>query len=183
MKVHIIGKGFGWELAPEDGETWGVNDLILYRDAKKVFDMHDHTNGFNNTLMQAVAKKVNALKIPFISLKKYPEIPTSIAYPIDEIIDAFGTDYFTNGIDYMTAYAIYTGADEINLYGVNVMSGSAYAFERPGVCFWVGYAKGRGIQVNIFGKWSTIMRSRDGELYGYKREQASLNIVEKAGGG
>ena len=41
MKVIIIGKGPGWEKAPKEGETWGLNDLLLYRPLKLTFEMHD----------------------------------------------------------------------------------------------------------------------------------------------
>lgn len=179
MEVHIIGKGLGWELAPKGGETWGVNDLVLVRNVKKVFHMHDLTGEFGRGPTQAVTKMVNTFKISFFSVKKYLEIPTSISYPIGEVIDALGVDYFTNSIDYMIAYAIYIEADEINLYGVNLVNDSEYAFEKPGVDFWVGYAKGRGIRVNVFGEHSEIMRSRDGKLYGYKTKQAQFQFLKK----
>ena len=180
MKVHIIGKGQGWQLAPKNGETWGVNDLVLRRDVKKVFDMHNLIPRFGEELKWATVEKVNALKIPFFSVRKYSEIPTSISYPLDEVIDALGTDYFTNSIDYMIAYAVYTKVDEINLYGVNMVVGSEWAFEKPGVDFWVGYAKGRGIEVNVFGRHSEIMQSRNKKLYGYNRNQSSVTqLIEK----
>ena len=42
--VAIVGKGEGWREAPDGGEVWGVNDVVLRRDVALVFDMHDLRN-------------------------------------------------------------------------------------------------------------------------------------------
>lgn len=48
--------------------------------------------------------------IPVLMLKRHPELPTSVRYPIERIIDKLEADYFTSTIAYLTAWAI----DEID---------------------------------------------------------------------
>lgn len=171
-KVIIIGKGVGWNLAPSDDEidefteTWGVNDLVTQRNVKRGFEIHKQI-WMEDEPTRLTFEKINELKIPVMMVNHYPIFPTSVKYPLDEIIKEFGTDFFTNSIDYMIAYAIYLGVKEIDLYGVNMVLGTEYMFERPGVNFWCAMAMGRGIKVNIYGKDSTIMRCQSGQLYGY----------------
>ena len=166
-EVHIIGRGVGWEEAPTEGETWGVNDTIYWRDLKLLFNMHDMRPFFSNTYVQTAINKINRLKIPLMSVMHYPEIPTSMAYPLEEISEAFGTDYFTNGIDYEIAYAVYLGFEKIDLYGINMVQGSEYAYEKPGLEYWTGFARGKGIKVEFHGEHATLMRTWNGKLYGY----------------
>jgi hypothetical protein len=89
------------------------------------------------------------------------------SYPIDEVIRYFGTDYFTNTVDYAIALAIYRKFTGIGLYGVNMSNATEYAYQKPGVEFWIGQAMGRGIKVTVHGNLSTILKTRDGLLYGY----------------
>lgn len=167
-EVHIIGRGIGWEEGPTEGETWGVNDVIYWRDVKLLFNMHDMRKHFGNTYVQTAINKINRLKIPLMSVMCYPEIPTSMRFPIEEISKAFGTDYFTNGIDYEIAYAIYLGFEKIHLYGINMVQSSEYAYEKPGLEYWSGFARGRGVEVKFYGEHITLMRTWDGKLYGYE---------------
>lgn len=100
--------------------------------------------------------------IPYIELANYP---------LKEIIECFDTDYFTNTVDYALALSIYRGFTQIDLYGVNMAWGSEYFYQKPGVEYWVGRAQGQGIKVNVHGERSTILKTKDGLLYGYGIKQ------------
>ena len=167
MKINIIGKGDGWESAPLEN-SWGATQLILRRPVSMVVDMNDYSNnrwGVEESL-EAEASKSEAkrLGIPYIGLHNYP---------LQEVIEFFGDDYFSNTIDYMIALAIYKGATEIDIYGVNML-GDQYLFEKPGVEYWRGQAMGRGIKVTVHGKQSLVGKTPDGLLYGYDVPQPSL---------
>ena len=131
--VHIIAKGKGWDNAPETGETWGVNDIILRRDQLSVsFHMHDmewikRKEEGSLKLIIAKAEKEN---IPIMTTKKVKWIPTSESYPLDEVINRFKSNYFGSSIDYMVALALYRDYDEINLYGVNMVLKKEYERQR-----------------------------------------------------
>lgn len=162
MKIIIIGKGKYWHLAPPNGETWGVNDLVLRRRVKRVFDMHKVGNWENPQLQIDVKDEADRIGAKHIDLENYP---------LNEIKAFFKTDYFSNSIDYMIALAIYEGATSIDLYGINMIVESEWAFEKPGVDYWCGQAMGRGIEINICSPISTIMKTKDGLLYGYLTRQ------------
>jgi hypothetical protein len=159
-KLTIIGKGDGWEDAPHEGVTWGITQLNLRRPVTRVIDMNDYSLWGEKEEKEAIESRALSLKsgIPYVDLD---------SYPFQEILDEFQTDYFSNTVDYAIALAIYEGFKEIDLYGVNMAVDTEYEFEKPGVDFWCGVAIGRGVKVTVHGNSSTIMKTRDGFLYGY----------------
>ena len=164
MKVVIVGKGKGCADAPLEGETWGVCQCLRRRIFTRIIDMNDYSlwgesEAKADKISRIVAKKNG---VPYTDLTNYP---------LQEVIECFGVDYFSNTVDYALALAIYEGFTEIHLYGVNMAFESEYEFEKPGVEFWIGQAMGRGIKVVVHGNESTILKTRDGKLYGYGIEQ------------
>ena len=159
MKVCIVGKAQGWEDAPEQGIIWGITQLHRRRPVSRIIDMNDYSDD-PGVVGESECLKDLALEkgIPYIDLENYP---------LDAVVEFFGTDYFSNTVDYAIALAIYEGFTEIDLYGVNMAVGSEYEFEKPGVDFWCGVAIGKGVKVNVHGNRSMIMKTRDGLMYGY----------------
>ena len=120
-KVAIVGRGIGFEDAPDHGEVWGVNHIILKKKSvNRIFAMHSRQviDSYGPTKATALYAKNN--KIPFVTLEVREDIPTSEAYPLKEIIKTF-RDYFSNSICYMIAYALYYGVESLDLYGVNMI--------------------------------------------------------------
>lgn len=143
MKVIIIGKGPGWEKAPMEGETWGVNDFVLRRPVKLTFEVHDIPSMYK--IRPKEIEAINKLGIPVVTSMKHELLPTAIVFPLDEM----PCKYFTNSIAIMVAYAVYVGATEIEMYGVALMTTKEYTKQRPCVEFWIGYAMGKGIKVTV----------------------------------
>lgn len=164
MKVTLIGKGNGCADAPREGESWGICQSIRRPWVKRIIDMNDYSlwGEFEAKMNMASRKMAAKQKIPYVDLTNYP---------LREVIDCFETDYFTNTVDYAIALALYEHYSEIDLYGINMEIESEYAFEKPGVEFWCGMAKGMGVKVKVHGDRSTIMKTRDGKLYGYGTPQ------------
>lgn len=160
-QLNIIGKGDGWDKAPLDGISWGATQLILRRDVNRVVDMNDYSNnrwGETEKLEADISRlRASAMGIPYTDLTNYP---------LKEIVKKFGTDYFTNTIDFMIALAIYEGFTEIDFYGVNMAHKSEYEYQIPGVSFWCGIAMGRGVKIKFHGN-SMIMKSENNLIYGY----------------
>ena len=156
-KIIIIGCAPGWENAPLDRNTWGATKIILKRPVSRVIDMHFMTD------MRKLRKDAAiAIGVPYINVENYP---------LSEIVEFFGTDYFTGTVDYMMALAIYEGATSIDMYGVLMESDTEYWYQKSGVDFWCGQAMGRGIKVTVHGAKSTIMKTPNGLLYGYYTKQ------------
>ena len=109
---------------------------------------------------------------------QYPDVPNSVKYPLDEICDALLpalkrrkgkrgydlVDYFTSSVPYAIALAIYQGYEQIQIYGVEMMTQTEYNGQRAGVMFWLGVALGRGIEV-VVQESSTLFK---GLRYGYE---------------
>jgi hypothetical protein len=157
MKVAIIGKARGWEDAPCEGETWGITQLILRRDVSRVIDMNDYSLWGKREAQEAIRARNRAreLNVLYVDLE---------SYPLKEVVSFFGTDYFSNTVDYALALAVFEGFTQIDLYGVNMTAGTEYIWQKPGIEFWVGMAKGRGVEVNVCGN---ILKTVDRKLYGY----------------
>jgi hypothetical protein len=169
MKVTIIGTAPGWVNAPEcDGNTWGVCHLLLRRHVDLVIDMNDYRlwGKYEAEETEWTITYAQERGIPYIDLGNYP---------LSAITEHFGVDYFSNTVDYAMALAIYNGATEIHIWGVDMAQGSEYSFEIPGMNFWCGVAIGRGVKVTIHGEKSAIMRTRDDLLYGYGTQQITGN--------
>lgn len=128
MTVDIVGTGltsilYDWT---NTNEKWSVGSAISsYKDnVDKYFCLHQG---------QTVDHK---------------DVITLDNYPLNTIIEKFKTNYFNNSIAYMIAYALYKGYKQINLWGVDIEKRSEYEFERPCVLYWIGIARGYGVQVN-----------------------------------
>lgn len=77
-----------------------------------------------------------------------PELPDAEMYPKDAIVGMFGK-YFTSSIAWMIALAIYEGADQIGIWGVDMIGDCEYSHQRACCEYLLGIARGRGINVAI----------------------------------
>lgn len=102
-----------------------------------------------------------------ILLHDIPEIKKSTKYPYKEIVDYFGTDYFCSSLDYMIAYALYEGYDQIDI-GFKFFLGDVdftdSLWEKCGCEYWLGRAQGAGVKVKTL-EGSNIFMTRTGEPY------------------
>ena len=92
---------------------------------------------------------------PIYLLKAQPDVPTSAAFPFKTIQSAFATTkgpnrYFTCSVCWLIAFAILEGFQRIELWGFELRDtkpGSAFAWERPCVAYWIQMAQSRGVDV------------------------------------
>ena len=119
-------------------------------------------------------KRINERKVPFIAQRFYPEIPLSKPYPLREVVNRFGTPYFTNTICYMIAMAIIEEVTHIQLWGIFQGGYQEYLRERKGVEYWLGLAAGFGIKVEVRGVSLLFTNDDEGRLYGYKKTYSDL---------
>ena len=88
------------------------------------------------------------LQIPVYMRRHYDDIPTSIAYPTEEIIKEFGR-FFTNSVSYMLALAFRNQYEEVHVYGVEMEHGTEYVDQARSVIYFIGLLMGRGVRVFI----------------------------------
>ena len=189
-KVALIGYTPTRGQAPYDNpefEIWGLNDLYKFKSDQDVkrwdrwFEIHDTKQDYTHLGRQPWAKLFEDFKkmgCPVYLQQKHPDIPNSIAYPIEEAVKQFGY-YFTNTVSYMIALAIMEKFEEIHVYGIDMAVDSEYNYERPSCEYFLGVAIGRGIKVYIPPE-ADLLKSRF--LYGYDdvREECFRKKLQSA---
>ena len=101
--------------------------------------------------------------MPVYMDKHYDEFPTSVEYPLQEIVKEFGR-YATSSICWMLMLAIHEGFKRIHIYACDMAEQREYERERPAIEYYVGLARGKGIEVFIPAE-SDLMKSH--VLYGF----------------
>ena len=135
--------------------------------------------------------------IPVYMTDRIAGAPTTVRYPIERYLSKFGIDYFTSTVSYMLAWAIDeidqavehrlammptnggTMADAaalvkslyseytIGVFGIDLIVGDEYDFQKSCVEFWLGAADARGIHVFVPPQ-SALLKQR--WRYGYQQE-------------
>lgn len=186
--VALVGMGeMSAGLAPykENVELWSLNETHLYswmKRATRWFQIHPReiwTREFSGRGERGHAEwiKENPWNIPVYTRFHNDEIPNSIEYPLQKMVDMFffnfhrGMDeirekYFTSTFCYMVALALSEKFKRLELYGFDFLSGTKFADQRAGAEFWVGQALGRGTEVYV----SDNSELLTGELYGFSKE-------------
>lgn len=161
--IIIICRGKGWEDAPGEGETWGIYNICLKRSVSMVWDMHriNEPPLCYDANQQIIINHVNNHDIPYMTLKKHDNIPSSIEFPIEEM----PIQYVECSLGYMIWYAVYIGATNINIYGAPMQHHSEFAHQLKSTDYWIGYARGKGLEVTIHGVTNLCTGSRG--RYGY----------------
>ena len=183
-KVCIVGyavnsRHLAWYDDP-DCEIWGVNQLYRFIPrADRWFQIHKDWNDRNKWANGTDQEKwLREAPIPSYMIEPMPGIPNSVAYPIDWVkerlglagdtdLPGSGLDYFTSTIAFMYALAIAEGFEHIGIYGIDLIIGREYFFEKSCVEFYMGIAHGRGIHIHRPENSALLWQSH---RYGYEPE-------------
>lgn len=182
-KVAMIGFTESVKLAPwtdpsweagKGGEFWGLNFPERIERAQhrgraydRWFEMH-LTSAWTNE-----AELMRRGDLPTYLIEKHPDIPKSITFPKDQVLEHFKRPYFTNSFSWMLGLAIIEGFEEIHLYGVDMAivtedgSPSELEEQRPSIEWLLGWAMGLGIKV-VLPTTSDLLKAFC--LYGYEEE-------------
>jgi hypothetical protein len=161
-KVSLIGSAPSKKDAPFDNpdfDIWAISGAVYSESLGETKKPDTPENGWNcihridrlfemhkPSIFQDKVELFNKRCIPVFMQRRYPEIRSSVAYPIEDVAADVGDD-FTSSISYMLALAIHRGYEEIHLNGILLRHDSEYAYQRPSVKEWKGFARGRGIKV------------------------------------
>jgi len=186
-KVAIVGFANGRDKAPFDNpdyEIWTVNNLHQFVPRQdRMFEIHQRWTWDGQLHGKPADEHVKFMQtcgIPVYNCQVFDDIPTSIRYPIELMTEEFGMQragfsnpnhkdgYWTNTISMMIALAIYEKFDVIEVYGVDMAVGTEYNEQRPSCEYYLGIAKGRGIEVKIPAECD-LLKSRF--IYGFEDEK------------
>lgn len=110
---------------------------------------------------------LRSLKIP-LYMQDSSQAPNALKFPKDELVKEFGQDFFTSSFAWMMAFAIYKGAKELALYGIDMASRDEYILQRPGFYYFRQMARLRGCKVTAPNESDIMMPPG---LYGYSDVQ------------
>lgn len=169
-KLAIVGYATSTrDLAPFDDMTYEIIGLNqLYRMIPRAdfwADLHinwdeENVDGTDH------AGWIRECGIPVLMTQRHDDLPTSVRYPIEAVIGE-ACDYLTSTISLLIGWAIHQGYKEIALYGIDLVVGTEYEFQKACAEFWLGVAHGRGISV-IIPQASALLKHT--HRYGYEKE-------------
>jgi hypothetical protein len=174
----------GRRIAPESpkvrwphAELWGVTrcNTFYWRetltDWDRWFDVHpvqptDYHKGI-------LAKRPEAWEWytrqrsgrPIYLLEPHPDVPDSVAFPRAEVQAFFDTSQFTVSVDWLIALALMEGFQRIVLNGIGTRMEPTYQYAHKGILYWIGFARGRGVEVLIEGP---SCYAEPEKVYGYE---------------
>ena len=162
MKIAILANGETVQqftktgaIKPKHDEVWGLNQQSTWKgiELDRCFIMDDLKLRMPFYAGYDFVNWLKDYKKPIITSKAYEEWPTSEAYPIQEVSHYFGLPLgaaMYSTVDYMIALAIYEGATQIDLYGVDMSNKEVPTEMVLGTAAWIGAAQARGVYVRTF---------------------------------
>src|SRR3990170_5399021 len=180
-------------LAPFDDERvtiWGVNEAHRHQSSyMKRWDgwmqLHkpwDFRKGSSPATKEHWEWLQQDQGIPIYMQEKFDDIPSSVAYPLEEIRRAYPgikellptgeeleRNYYTSTFAYMCALALYEIDKQelpgrIEVYGFDMATWTEFQYQKGSTEYWIGYANGRGVELTVPYKCRLI----NGKLYGYE---------------
>lgn len=155
LKVAVVGLSpTTHSLAPwgdDDWEVWGLPwDEGYWPMMDRLFEMHDRRLllGQHSKRPADYIYRLRECWVPLYMQEKEFDIPASRRYPFESVEKVTGA-YWNSSIAYAMAMAIYEGAEEIGVYGVDMAGDDEYGYQKPNMEYLVGLARGKGIKVTI----------------------------------
>lgn len=173
-KVAIVGfAASSMDLAPFNDPTWSIWAMNqLYRKiprADRWFEIHKNWDEHVVVGTDHFGWLASA-PIPIYMVDRINGIPNSVRFPIERVMGKH-IDYFTSSVAFMIALAIEEGFKEIGLWGIDLIVGDEYFYQKPCAEFWLGVAHGKGITVTLP---HTTALCKQSHRYGYQQEPESL---------
>lgn len=168
-------------------ETWVINahgqvldaDLCFHMDDVRVQEIRAKARPDTN-----IARMLDWLKThpgPIMTSRAHPDYPGLVEFPLEDVLNKLGYDYFNSTAAYAIAYAIFIGVEKLSLWGFDFTYPSAHDAEKGRGCceYWIGVAMARGIKIAV-PKTSTLLDAyvpADRRLYGY--DTVNVKVVEQ----
>ena len=160
-KIALVGTADSGVYAPFDDESWeiwGVAAKAGYiTRVDRWYEIHrlegESKEWIDHWRRQASTLDENTHLYMHYPISGFGE--TIYAYPVDEIVDRFGTYFMTSSFAWMMAHAIHELCPpeqdwipgEIAIYGVDMESGPEYRQQRSGFQHFIGLAKCLNINI------------------------------------
>ena len=167
-------------------EVWAINalgdvfqcDLVFHMDDIRIQLIRAEARPASNIAM--MTKWLKTSPVPVVTSRAHPDYPALVEYPLEDVLNNLGHDYFNNTAAYAVALAIHTGATKISCFGMDYTYANTHDAEKGRACveFWLGAAHARGIEIKL-PKTTTLMDSmypKASRLYGYDTVDVGFNV-------
>lgn len=167
-------------------ETWGINalgdvfacDLIFHMDDVRIQEIRAAAAPRSN--IAAMVRWLKCSPTPVMTSRAHEGYPALVEFPLEDVLNHLGHDYFNNTAAYAVAFAIHIGATKISLFGLDYTYPNVHDAEKGRACveFWLGQAHARGIQI-FLPKTTTLLDSMypaASRLYGYDTLDIDLAV-------
>lgn len=170
LKIALIGTAPSSRmLAPFNDPTWTIwgcspgNMNVLPR-VDAWFEIHGnlHWPEYKHYGEPYIAW-LKELKVPVYMQNQF-YVPNALTFPREELIKEFGPYFFTSSFAWMMAFAMFKGAKEIALYGIDMASHDEYIVQRQGAYHFFTEGAKRGVK--IWAPYESDIMQAPG-LYGY----------------
>lgn len=165
-----------FDFSRTDCEIWMFNEAVSNKEntwakrADAVFQMHEEAiwrnpNNRNDPKHYEWLTSQNEMDVFMQDV--YPDVPRSVKYPLEKIQEMIGNDpnhFLTSSVPQAMALAALEGYKRVEIYGVAMESNTEYQWQREGVAYWLGFLKGRGVEVFFADE------TFHAPLYGYEGE-------------
>lgn len=197
--IAILGLGFSLDQYTEQtkraggrkrfcDETWAINALGQVFDCDLVFHMDDvriqeiRAAAKPDSNIAAMLPWLKASKVPVMTSRAHPDYPALVEFPLEDVLNNLGHEYFNSTAAYAVAFAIHTEATKISCFGMDFTYPNQHQAEKGRACveFWLGQAYARGINV-VLPHNTTLLdscHSRAERLYGYDTVDVNFNIQD-----
>lgn len=172
--IEIWGCNEGYLVGQEEDEETGfMQDSKGKFRADRWFQIHPRfIINHNQTDPFHLEWLKNVKDMPIYMFPKQEDIPQSVEYPLDAIVDKYFGDkimrgdrkikLFSSTFDYMLALATYEKVDEVHVYGFEMRGTTEYFYQKPGAYLWLGIAISNGVKIIFHAESKFIVDS----LYG-----------------
>lgn len=170
-------------------ETWAINalgdvlacDLVFHMDDVRIQEIRAKARPDSN--IAAMLDWIKTSPVPVVTSRKHPDYPALVEFPLEDVLNNLGHDYFNNTAPYAIAFAIHIGATQISVFGMDYTYQNVHDAEKGRACveFWLGQAHARGIKIHL-PKSTSLMDSncpRTARLYGYDTVDIDFNMDDE----
>ena len=141
-------------------EIWSISDWICsdwLKRCDRLLEIHQPGQYMNHPRTPNYWEKLQEVDIPvYMYPIADPRLKNPILYPLDVIKNMMkgGQNLgemqpLNHSVAYLIALAIHEGYDQIDIYGVELAGDTKYLVQQSMFSFWVGFALGKGIKVNV----------------------------------
>ena len=114
---------------------------------------------------------------PIWMQEQFPEFPSSLPFPIEDLVQGYGIDYFTSSVAFELAFALaQPNVGEIGIWGIDLTHGTEWGDQRPCAEYWIGRIVEHGIKVTIHPR-SALLKQRN--RYGYAPSNPAVDEMKR----